>query len=82
LPSIEEKRITLPEQIDCIHSVLYYQKRANQGFKLLYQHPSQKDIFFAAGGVFPTLTQLMHDMNEQDSLLRRLVEQKKKVVWS
>ena len=70
-PTIDEKKITLPEQIDCIHSVLYYQKRVNQGFKLLYQQPSQKDIFFAAGGVFPTLTQLMHDMNEQDSLLRR-----------
>jgi hypothetical protein len=76
-PTIEEKKITLPEQIDCIHSVLYYQKRANQGFKLLYQQPSQKDIFFAAGGVFPTLTQLMHDMNEHDSLLRRYIEQKR-----
>jgi hypothetical protein len=71
LPTIEEKKITIPEQIDFIHSVLYYEKKANQGFKLLYQQPIQKDIFFAAGGVFPTLTQLMHDMNEHDSLLRR-----------
>ncbi|CAF0734192.1 unnamed protein product [Adineta steineri] len=72
LPSIEEKKLTLPEQIDCIHSVLYYEKRFNQGFKLLYQQPSQKDLFFAAGGVFPTLTQVMHDMNEHDSLLRSI----------
>jgi len=71
LPSIEEKKLSIPEQIDCIHSILYYEKRLNQGFKLLYQQPTQKDIFFAAGGVFPTLTQLMHDMNEHDSLLRR-----------
>lgn len=78
LPSIEEKKISIPEQIDCIHSVLYYEKRVNQGFKLLYQQPSQKDIFFAAGGVFPTLTQLMHDMNEHDSLLRRFVSDIKK----
>lgn len=77
LPSIEEKKLSLPEQIDCIHSVLYYEKRVNQGFKLLYQQPLQKDIFFAAGGVFPTLTQLMHDMNEHDSLLRRFVLKKK-----
>jgi hypothetical protein len=73
LPTIEEKKISIPEQIDCIHSILYYEKRVNQGFKLLYQQPAQKDIFFAAGGIFPTLTQLMHDMNEQDSLLRRFV---------
>jgi hypothetical protein len=73
LPPIEEKKITIPEQIDCIHAVLYYEKRATQGFKLLYQQPSQKDIFFAAGGVFPTLIQLMHDMNEHDSPLRRFV---------
>ncbi|CAF3275727.1 unnamed protein product [Rotaria socialis] len=70
LPSIEEKKLFQPEQINCIHSVLYYEKIPNQGFKLLYQQPKQKDIFFAAGGVFPTLTQLMHDMNEHDSLLR------------
>ena len=74
LPSIEEKKISLPQQIDCIHAVLYYEKRVNQGFKLLYQQPTQKDIFFAAGGVFPALIQLMHDMNEHDSLLRRFVE--------
>ena len=76
-PTIEEKKLSLPEQIDCIHSILYYEKRVNHGFKLLYQQPTQKDIFFAAGGVFPTLTQLMHDMNEHDSLLRRFVEQKR-----
>ncbi|CAF3767476.1 unnamed protein product [Rotaria sp. Silwood1] len=74
LPSIEEKKLSIPEQIDCIHAILYYEKKLNQGFKLLYQQPSQKDIFFAAGGVFPTLIQLMHDMNEHDSLLRRFVE--------
>lgn len=74
LPSIEEKKLFKPDQIDCIHSILYYEKRPDQGFKLLYQHPRQKDIFFAAGGVFPTLTQLMRDMNEHDSLLRRFVE--------
>jgi hypothetical protein len=79
LPTIEEKKISLPEQIDCIHSVLYYEKKPNQGFKLLYQQPTQKDIFFAAGGVFPTLTQLMHDMNEHDSLLRRFVKRKSNV---
>lgn len=72
LPSIEEKKLSMPEKFDFIHSVLYYEKRPNQGFKLLHQQPSQKDIFFAFGGVFPTLTQLMHDMNEQDSLLRSI----------
>ncbi|CAF1253567.1 unnamed protein product [Rotaria sp. Silwood1] len=72
LPSIEEKKLSIPEQIDCIHAILYYEKKLNQGFKLLYQQPSQKDIFFAAGGVFPTLIQLMHDMNEHDSLLRSI----------
>ena len=72
-PTIEEKKIILPETIDCIHSVLYYEKRLTQGFKLLYQQPMQKDLFFAAGGVFPTLTQLMHDMNEHNNHLRRLV---------
>ncbi|CAF4740157.1 unnamed protein product [Rotaria sp. Silwood1] len=72
LPLIEEKKLSIPEQIDCIHAILYYEKKLNQGFKLLYQQPSQKDIFFAAGGVFPTLIQLMHDMNEHDSLLRRI----------
>lgn len=72
-PTIEEKKILLPETIDCIHSVLYYEKRVNQGFKLLYQQPMQKDLFFAAGGVFPTLTQLMHDMNDHNNTLRRLV---------
>ncbi|CAF4059813.1 unnamed protein product [Rotaria sordida] len=72
LPSIEEKKLSIPEQIDCIHAILYYEKRVNQGFKLLYQQPAQKDIFFAAGGVFPTLTQLMYDMNEHDSLFRSI----------
>jgi hypothetical protein len=71
LPSIKEKKLSLPEPIDCIHAILYYEKRAEQGFKLLYQQPAQKDIFFACGGLFPTLTQLMHDMNQHDSLLRR-----------
>ena len=71
LPLLEEKKISIPEQIECIHSVLYYEKRPTQGFKLLYQHPAQKDIFFAAGGVFPVLAQLMRDMNEHDSVLRR-----------
>lgn len=75
LPSIEEKKLAILESVDCIHSVLYYEKRPEQGFKLLYQHPSQKDIFFAAGGLFPALTQLMHDMNEHDSLLRRFVDE-------
>jgi len=70
LPTIEEKKLSIPESIDCIHSILYYEKKVNQGFKLLYQYPVQKDIFFAAGGVFPTLTQLMHDMNAHDSVLR------------
>lgn len=73
LPMIEERKMVLPETIDCIHAVLYYEKRIDQGFKLLYQQPRQKDIFFAAGGLFPTLTQLMHDLNEHDGLLRRLV---------
>ncbi|UJR31637.1 hypothetical protein I4U23_019119 [Adineta vaga] len=72
LSSIEEKKLTLPDKIECIHSVLYYQKRPNEGFALLYQYPSQKDIFFAAGCVFPTLIQVMHDMNEHDSLLRSI----------
>lgn len=71
LSPVEEKKLTLPEQIECIHSVLYYQKKPNEGFELLFQHPSQKDLFFAVGCVFPTLLQVMHDMNEHDSLLRR-----------
>ncbi|CAF1238332.1 unnamed protein product [Adineta ricciae] len=70
LSPVEEKKLSLPEQIECIHSILYYQKKPNEGFELLFQHPSQKDIFFAVGCVFPTLLQVMHDMNEQDSLLR------------
>ena len=81
LPSIEEKKISIPEQIDCIHAILYYEKRVNQGFKLLYQQPVQKDIFFAAGGVFPTLIQLMHDMNEHDSLLRRFVHKNNQFIF-
>jgi hypothetical protein len=71
LPKINEKRVSLPTTIDCIHAVLYYEKQPDYGFKLLYQQPKQKDIFFAVGGLFPTLTQLMHDMNEHDSPLRR-----------
>ena len=71
LPSLREKRLTLPDPTDCIHAVLYYEKQPDQGFRLLYQHPAQKDIFFAAGGLFPTLTQVMHDMNEHDSPVRR-----------
>ena len=71
LNSIDEKLITVPETLDFIHAVLFYEKHVDMGFRLLYQQPSQKDIFFAAGGLFPTLTQLMHDMNENDSLLRR-----------
>lgn len=71
LTSIAEKKIVLPEQIDCIHSVLYYQSRASEGFELMYQQPAQKDLFFAAGGVFPILVQVMRDMNVHDSPLRR-----------
>ena len=71
LPTLREKRLTLPDPVDSIHAVLYYAKQPDQGFRLLYQQPAAKDIFFAAGGLFPTLTQVMHDMNEHDSPVRR-----------
>ncbi|CAF0885036.1 unnamed protein product [Didymodactylos carnosus] len=62
--------------IDFLHCAMYYgrQKQTTENdeeetkaFELLYQQPTQKDIFLAANGLFPTLIMLTKDMNNNDS---------------
>lgn len=71
LPSIDSRLINIPQTLDFIHAALFYEKCREQEFRLVYQQPNQKDIFFAVGSLFPMLTQIMNDMNTLDSPLRR-----------